>query len=224
MDVVAHEIRTPLSLIKGAAELLESAGPLTDEQKQFTKTIQTNAEHAIAVAEDFLTLAKLDASGDHLSPETFDLRELTRQTARDLRAIHDFPILIRDSGQPITITADRNLIRQALWNLINNAIRHADTHSQVMVRTYSTSEHACIEVRDLGSGISPNDRDSLFIPFQQLGHEGAAATGQGAGLGLAIVDRIVALHGGELLVDSLLGRGTSIHVLLPFEQSPRRSK
>ena len=62
MDVVAHEIRTPLSLIKGAAELLESAGPLTDEQKQFTKTIQTNAEHAIAVAEDFLALAKLDAS------------------------------------------------------------------------------------------------------------------------------------------------------------------
>ena len=64
----------------------------------------------------------------------------------------------------------------------------------------------------------------FFVPFQQLGHEGAAATGQGAGLGLAIVDRIVALHGGELLVDSLLGRGTSIHVLLPFEQSPRRSK
>ncbi|OFJ62258.1 sensor histidine kinase KdpD [Actinomyces sp.] len=215
MDVLAHEIRTPLSLIKGAAELLESAGPLTEEQKQFTKTIQANAEHAITTAEDFLTLAKLDAGEGYLAVENFDLRELTRDTAREMRSIHDFPILLTDSGEPLPITADPALIKHVLWNLINNAVRHAGADSQILVHTYPSANSRCIEVRDLGSGINPSERDSLFVPFQQLGANGQTPAGQGAGLGLAIVDRIVTLHGGEVLVDSLWGRGTSIHVLLP---------
>lgn len=215
MDVLAHEIRTPLSLIKGAAELLESAGPLTEEQKQFTKTIQANAEHAITTAEDFLTLAKLDAGEGYLALENFDLRELTRDTAREMRSIHDFPILLTDSGEPLPITADPALIKHVLWNLINNAVRHAGADSQILVHTYPSANSRCIEVRDLGSGINPSERDSLFVPFQQLGANGQTPAGQGAGLGLAIVDRIVTLHGGDVLVDSLWGRGTSIHVLLP---------
>ncbi|WP_311520098.1 ATP-binding protein [uncultured Actinomyces sp.] len=132
-----------------------------------------------------------------------------------MRSIHDFPILLTDSGEPLPITADPALIKHVLWNLINNAVRHAGADSQILVHTYPSANSRCIEVRDLGSGINPSERDSLFVPFQQLGANGQTPAGQGAGLGLAIVDRIVTLHGGEVLVDSLWGRGTSIHVLLP---------
>lgn len=215
MDVVAHEIRTPLSLIKAAAELLDSAGPLTDEQRQFTKTIQTNAEHAIHVAEDILTLAKPDAKNGDLDLKTFDLRELTRETASELRSIHEFPILLNDSGMPLMINADPTLIKHALWNLINNAIRHAGNDGQIVVHTYVSSQHMGIEVKDLGTGIAPDERESLFVPFHQSSHEKHTPAGEGAGLGLAIVERIVTSHGGEVLVDSLWGRGTSIHILLP---------
>ena len=226
MDVLSHEIRTPLSLIKGAAELLESAGPLTEEQQQFTKTIQANAEHAITTAEGFLTLAKLDAGEGRLALEKFDLRELTRDTAREMRSIHDFPILLTDSGEPLPITADPALIKHVLWNLINNAVRHAGAESQILVHTYPSANSRCIEVRDLGIGINPAERDCLFIPFQQLGQHEQTAARQGTGLGLSIVDRIVTLHGGEVLVDSLWGRGTSFHIVLPTEatQPVRRRK
>ncbi|MDO5034138.1 MAG: HAMP domain-containing sensor histidine kinase, partial [Actinomycetaceae bacterium] len=132
VDVLAHEIRTPLSLIKGAAELLDAAGPLTNEQQQFANTIKSNSEHVIAIAEDFLTLAKLDASGGTLDMQTFDLRAFVRDAAKELRGIHDFPLLLTDSGEPLYITADPTLIKHVLWNLMNNAARHAGPQSQIL--------------------------------------------------------------------------------------------
>lgn len=216
VDMLAHEIRTPLSLIKGSAELLEAAGPLTDEQRRFVDTIQSNSENAIRVAEDFLTLAKLDATGGTLTLTTFDLRELTRDTARELRTVHNFPILLTDPGEPLPIRADRALVKHVLWNLMNNAVRHAGINSQILVRTYATSNQYGIEVRDAGPGMTPDTRESLFQPFTQA-TEAPIATGAGAGLGMSIVARIVELHHGTVLVDTLSGRGTSIHVLLPAD-------
>ncbi|MDO5048405.1 MAG: HAMP domain-containing sensor histidine kinase [Actinomycetaceae bacterium] len=215
VDVLAHEIRTPLSLIKGAAELLDAAGPLTSEQQQFANTIKSNSEHVIAIAEDFLTLAKLDASGGALDMRAFDLRAFVRDAAKELRAVNDFPLLLTDSGEPLYITADPTLIKHVLWNLMNNAARHAGPQSQILVRTYKSANMYGIEVRDSGYGIEPSKRDEVFRPFTKADVVSPIATGQGAGLGLAIVQRIVELHEGEVLVDSLWGRGTSIHVLLP---------
>lgn len=216
VDILAHEIRTPLSLIKASTELLEneSAGPLTEDQRKFVATIHRNADHVIAMAEGFLTSAKLDSGRFEFRPVEFDLRELTRQTAREIRDIYDLPILLSDPGDPLLIVADRNLMRQVVWNLMNNAVRHAGEDSQVHVRTYPVEEGCVLEVRDTGLGISPEESRELFEPFAQSTNA-PTAVGAGAGLGLGIIKKIVEIHGGNIVVDSLVGKGTSFHVLIP---------
>lgn len=222
--VLSHEIRTPLSLIKGAAELLadESAGTLNADQRHFVETITDNSERVIAMAEDFLTDAKLDSPNFTLTYCQFDLRELLRDTARELREVNDVQIFLRDTGEPLILSADRVLMRHVAWNLINNAVRHAGTESCVEIRTYPTVEGAVVEIRDDGRGMTPTERSDLFTPFAHAGNPTTAA-GSGTGIGLGIVERIVRLHHGRIIVDTLTGKGTSIHVVTPWEPPPSSS-
>lgn len=216
--ILSHEIRTPLSLIKGAAELLadESAGTLNSDQRHFVETITDNSERVIAMAEDFLTDAKLDSPNFTLTYSQFDLRELLRDTARELREVNDAQIFLRDRGEPLILNADRVLMRHVAWNLINNAVRHAGTESCIEVRTYPTVEGAVVEIRDDGRGMTPTERSDLFTPFAHVGTP-TTTTGSGTGIGLGIVERIVRLHHGRIIVDTLTGKGTSIHVVTPWE-------
>lgn len=220
--ILSHEIRTPLSLIKGAAEILsdETAGALTAEQRHFVNTITTNSERVIAMSEDFLTDAKLSSPQFALNYSHFDLRHLIRVTARELREVTDINLYLTDAGDPLFIDADRDLIRHVAWNLIINASRHAGPDSTITARTYATKEGAGLEIRDDGRGMTPDDRRELFTPFSHSSTRSHDPS-SGTGIGLGIVERIVHLHRGRIIVDTLTNRGTSIHVILPWERRRR---
>lgn len=212
-NVFSHEVRTPLTLIKGAAELMadESAGALTERQRDFVETIRLNAEQVISLAEDLLTEARIDAQLFELHLERVDLAALVRHTVRDARRIHSARIRLDDRGaQGRSVVADERLLAQAVWNLVNNACRHAGESASVLVGVTIDEGQAIITVSDDGAGMTGSERAGLFEPFSVGG-----STSGGTGLGMMITDRIIAQHGGKLLVDTVPDRGTSIFLTIP---------
>ncbi|MFT0848569.1 HAMP domain-containing sensor histidine kinase [Actinomycetaceae bacterium L2_0104] len=211
--VVSHEIRTPLALVRGAAELLaeETPGPLTQTQAMFVTTIADNTQLVIDMAEDFLLAARFEAGSVVVNAEPVDIRTVVAATARQVRRIIGTSIRIDASGGVLPIVTDERLVRQMVWNLVNNAARHAGPDSAISIQVRESSEGGCtISVTDDGSGMTEEDVHRLFTPF---------ATGSsrrpGSGLGMMIVHDIAAALGGRLMIDTDEGRGTSIMVQLP---------
>lgn len=208
--MLSHEVRTPLALIRGAGELLQdgSAGPLTEEQERFTATIMDNTKHVISLAEDLLTHARLEATLFDLHVERLDLRSLVRATVRELRAIHTARIQLDNRGRPIPVLADPRLLREALWNLGNNAIRHAGASAVITFRITEGEGQAVLAVADDGHGIDASTRRRMFDPFHTTSRDGT-------GLGLTITKAIVELHGGKVLVDTAARSGTTMYFTIP---------
>lgn len=209
--VLSHEIRTPLTLVKGAADLLaeETPGPLNSTQRYFVDTIVGNTSLVVSMAEDFLLEARLEAGQPTLDRTAVDIRALVRESVLELRRIRSTPLHLDSRGQPLVLDVDRAMIRQVLWNLINNAVRHAGPAAEVTVRVEATTEGATITVADAGGGMSPDQRAELFTS-EVSGHP------QGTGLGMGVIRRIVDAHGGRVVIDSLVRRGTRILVVLPW--------
>lgn len=210
-SVLSHEIRTPLALVKGAAELLaeQTPGPLNDRQRQFVDTITQNCQSMIAMAEDLLTTARLEAQLFELHVERTDLRSLVRQTVREMRRVHAGRILLDSRGAPLWLDIDRNLIRQVIWNLVNNAARHGGEGVVIVVRITEGDHDVLVSVSDDGPGMTAEEQENLFVPFS------VGARSSGTGLGMVITREIVDLHGGRIFVDTAARVGTVVLLSLP---------
>lgn len=215
ISTLSHEIRTPLALIKGAGELLadESPGPLTTAQARFVGTITSNCQQLVEMAESLLSQARLEANLFELRLEQVDLRSLVRVTVRELRRLHPGRLQLDDHGPALIAHADPRLLREVLWNLINNALRHAGADALVTVRVIEGEGEAIISVVDDGRGMDSAERTQLFEPLKVGGSERP-----GTGLGMSITEDIVDLHGGRILVDTAARRGTVIYVTLPLRE------
>lgn len=211
-NVFSHEVRTPLTLIRGAAELLaeETPGPLTERQREFVHTISSNAQQVIALAENLLTEAKIDSQLFDLHLEHIDLRPLVRQAVREARRIHLADIRFDEHNRPLLVLGDSGLLVQALRNLVTNACTHSGEHAIVRVATTESEGRAIITVSDMCDGMTQGQRESLFDPFV-VGESSRAGTG----LGMMITQRIVAQHNGNLAVDTVPGHGTTILLTIP---------
>ncbi len=214
VTILSHEIRTPLSLIKGASDLLleQSPGPLNAQQLRFAETISSNSEHLVQLAEDLLTQARIDAGMFELHLTHTDLRALARRTIEELRALHSAISIDLDvPGAPPHAWVDAGLIRQAITNLVNNAVKASPDASSVLVRVVDAGDGgAGISVSDNGTGMTDMERRRLFERFAS-GHP----LRDGTGLGLVITRQIARLHGGDLYVDTVAGRGTTIILAIP---------
>ncbi|GAB79113.1 His Kinase A (phospho-acceptor) domain-containing protein [Austwickia chelonae] len=211
-SVFSHEVRTPLALIKGATELLaeQTPGPLNERQREFVTTIATNAEHVIGMAEDLLTEARMANRLFRLDTSEFDLHLLVRETVHSLRRIHGAPLRIVGQGRPLLVRADRGLIRQAFFNVINNAARHAGPGVTITVEVTGGLDEVVIAISDDGAGMTEKERAALFEPFAtDSAHRG------GTGLGMMITESILREHGGRVLVDTVDEHGTTVFITLP---------
>ncbi len=215
INALSHEIRTPLAMIKGASDLLleGNPGPLTTQQVTFLNTISQNCEHTILLAEDLLIQARIEAGLFKIRLEPVDLIQLVRQTVKNLEPIAaersqwiklDYPQVMERSY------TDPRLIRQALTNLINNACRYTSIGGHIYVSLSDNENGIILSVTDDGAGMSAEARQKLFQKFAS-----GRPLGDGTGLGLVIAKQIVELHGGLILVDTSLGRGTTILFTLP---------
>lgn len=214
VSVLSHEVRTPLALIKGSADLLaeQTPGPLNPTQAKFVDTISGSADHVIALAEDLLAHARIEAGLFEVHLRQVELRAFLRSVVRELRQIHRHRAIALDApGPPTRVHLDSQLIHQLISNLVGNALRHdPDPANEVVVRGHTADGNVIISISDHGRGMSEQERAGIFARFTS-----SAPIGEGTGLGLYISAHIAELHGGRILVDTIAKHGTTMLVSFP---------
>ncbi|HEV2551120.1 MAG TPA: GAF domain-containing protein [Stellaceae bacterium] len=215
---MSHELRTPLNAILGYAELLADGiyGEMPEKPKGVLERIQNNGKHLLALINDVLDLAKIEAGQLTLSLEDYSIAELVRSvvTATEPLAAAKglkFAALLPDDMP--TAHGDARRISQVLLNLVGNAIKFTD-EGEVEIAAAAADGHFTLTVRDTGPGIAEADRERIFGEFQQIDDSNTRKKG-GTGLGLAISKRMVEMQGGTIAVESALGQGSTFRVTLP---------
>lgn len=214
VSMLSHELRTPLTMVKLAGDVLagEDAGPLTAAQDGFINTIRQQSEATIELVEDLLTQARIEAGRFDVHLEACDVAEIVVGLVADLRGLTGTPIIMDCPTVPCWVQADKLLVRQALTNLINNAVAASTQGNPVTVTVAQRENDVLISVTDEGIGIAAKDRLVLFERFAS-----GRPLGSGTGLGLMITKEIVERHGGQLFVDTVATRGTTMMFNLPIE-------
>jgi PAS domain S-box-containing protein len=207
---VSHDLRSPLTLMRGYATMLQMVGDLNEQQKKYSEKIVQGVENMARMVNNLLDLGRIEA-GVGLQVEVVNIEEVINQVLSTLQphAVQKNIQLasLRDAGVPREIQADRPLFQQAVYNLVENAIKYTPTGGSVKVALHSTEKTVIIEVADTGIGIAPLDLSHMFEKFYRSGRREAYQQ-RGTGLGLAIVKSIAERHQGRVWVESQLGKGS----------------
>ncbi len=216
---VSHDLRSPLTLMRGYVTMLQMVGELNDQQKNYTRKIITGVENMARLVNNLLDLGRIDA-GIGLQIERVMVQDVIEQVLTSLQPqATQKSIQLTQEGldlPPILLEADRALIQQAIYNLVENAIKYTPTNGQVWVKLKPQSNRLIIEVQDNGIGIAPLDLPRLFERFYRSSRREAISQ-RGTGLGLAIVKSIVERHQGKVTVDSTLGKGSTFFLEFPYK-------
>jgi len=210
---VSHELRTPLNSVLGFARLLSRAS-LTDTQAGYLHLIIDEGEHLNQLVGDLLDSARLSTGKLQLNLETCWVNSLCETVAEEHRpSIKPAVTLCLDLMPNLPpITADVTRLRQALSNLVSNAVNHT-AQGQITIRTSQRGATLLIMVSDTGPGIPDQQQKLIFMPFVRLDHRTA-----GVGLGLDIALQLVQLHGGDIHLESTVGQGSTFTIELPLSQ------
>jgi PAS domain S-box-containing protein len=220
VSAVSHDLRTPLTSIKGYAEFLEDGlgGPLTPGQADYVREIERNVGRLELLLDDLLDYARLEAGTFRLNCEEGDLPQRVRAIAHSLRPLAEAARIRMETNLPEAsrpVRMDPTRIEQVLANLIGNAIKFTPAGGRIEVTVRTLDDALLCEVSDTGPGIAAEDLPKLFRRFSQL-PSGAAKVG-GTGLGLSICKAIVEAHGGRIGVRSQVGVGSTFWFTLPLE-------
>jgi signal transduction histidine kinase len=218
----SHELRTPLNAIIGfsslfggrEAELASNA----DKYGEYARLIQSSGEYLLALINDLLEMSKIEAGRIELRDETLSLGETLEEAlalievqARAKAIILKSEIVTRDAR----ITADAKALRQVLLNILSNAVKFTPEGGVIALAAHPGAEGAlAIRVTDSGVGIPADAIERVFLPFERAHRDGKHPI-EGTGLGLAIARGLVELHGGSIALDSTLGQGTTVTIMLP---------
>jgi signal transduction histidine kinase len=208
---VSHDLRTPLAALRGYLETLQMMGDQLDaaEQRRYVEAASRHTDRLAKLVDSLFELAKLESGGVQPQRERFQLEELAQDVAQpyELRAKDAGVALHCDlaTGLP-AVHADIGLVERVLENLIENALRHTPAGGRVTLRVAAAGEEVEVSVADTGRGIAPEALPRIFERFYRAGDDDAS--GEGMGLGLAIVERILALHDRAVEVESQPGEGT----------------
>ena len=217
---LSHELRTPLNAIRGFAQLLE-IDDLPPDQAEAASHIASGANHMTKLVEELLDTARIEAGEFRVELEPLAVAAVVDEVvdlSRGLAADHDVTLASSFANPGIGVLADRGRLRQALLNLVTNAIVYNRRGGTVSVRTSRPAEgRVRIDVLDTGEGIAANDFERVFAPYDRLGR---GAESSGLGLGLSLSKRIVEAMAGTIAVDSERGVGTRFTIELPAARVP----
>ena len=217
---MSHELRTPLNAVLGFSEAMQQElfGPLgSPRYKEYLGNIHNSGSHLLSLINDILDIARYDAGRGELQEETFDpvrqiadtINMMTAQAAKAKVA------LIGDIAPDLPcLKGDQRRIRQVLLNLLSNALKFTPSGGKVTVRSFLAERGFVLQVTDTGIGIAPSDFHKALEPFGQV-DSSLARKYDGIGLGLPLTRQMVELHGGRLTLESVLGQGTTVTVILP---------
>lgn len=211
---VSYQLRTPLNAIMGFSEILENQyfGPLNDRQKEYTTGIHESGERLVSLIDDILDLSTIEAGYLELKKESTEiqpllenLHDLTSSWARK----RNIDVKLSCPASIGLIDVDSSRLKQAILNLLRNAINFTPEGGKVEIKADKTGDVVNISISDTGVGIPPSDLQRIFQPFERTvaGKTNGAHTG--AGLGLALVKSIVELHGGKIIIESEQNKGTT---------------
>ncbi len=228
LALLSHELRTPLTSILGLSSTLLRLPllNLTDRQQNYLQTIHNSGEHLSELIDDILDFYKLEVGKTFLKVSEFSLSKLIEQVIEIVRTkaelgkidlkvqvINDGNDIWRVGGRDLRFRGDTKRIRQILVNILVNAIKFTPEQGTVILRTWLEDRYAVFEIEDSGIGIEPEQIPRLFKKFHQLDRNYDRDYG-GMGLGLAITQQLVELHGGSIEVDSVLDSGSTFTVRL----------
>ena len=219
---ISHELRTPLNSIIGFTDLLlteELGAPLSAQQRDFLETVARNGKQLLELINELLDLQRIAAGRMELKSEAFDLADLMAEAAGTVHAQiqkHGHELVVTPPPKSLRVQGDRGRVRQILLNLLSNAIKFTPDGGRITLAASAENgeDEAEIAVTDTGIGIAAEDQAKLFKEFSQL-DASASRKYEGTGLGLALSRRLVEMQGGEIGVESEVGKGSTFWFTLP---------
>jgi len=219
---MSHELRTPLNAIIGFSEVLSEKlfGEINAKQEEYVADILESGRHLLDLINDILDLSKIEAGRMELELADFQLSKAVENAltlVRERASRHGIKLDQALDGQIGTVRADERKVKQVLLNLLSNALKFTPEGGHVEVRVAARDGMAEIAVTDTGVGIAPEDQETVFEEFRQVGS--SAKKREGTGLGLAISRKFIELHGGRIWVESQLGKGSTFAFTLPLKSN-----
>ena len=220
---VSHELRTPLSILRGYIEtLLDSPKTPREELTRILRVMERHSDRLELLVEDLLTLAQLESGNPNLQMGTVELSSFLPEIVRDWErklAMKQLAIVVDLPTELPPISADRTRLQEALYNLLDNAVKYSREHGEIRLSARRRDGEMVLAVSDDGIGIATEDLPRIFERFYRADKARSPDNVRGTGLGLAIVKHIAQLHGGRVEAESELERGTTIRVILPSATS-----
>ena len=217
---VSHELRTPLSILRGYIEtLLDSPETSREELSRILSVMERHSKRLDLLVQDLLTLAQLESANPNLQLRDVDLPSFFAEVVRDWGkrlAIKQLNLMVDLPPDLPTIHADRARLQEALYNLLDNAMKYSREDGEIQLNAGRRDGEIELSVSDNGIGIGREDLPRIFERFYRADKARSPDKVRGTGLGLAIVKHIAQLHGGRVEAESELGRRTTIRIMLPL--------
>jgi PAS domain S-box-containing protein len=214
LSTMSHEMRTPLTAISGFAELLLNEPEIPEQQMRHIETIYNEAEKLTELINRFLDVRRLKTDRARINYEylpVLDLLEKAKENCRDCKTHHLVQIECQTDAQ---LYGNRQELTQVITQLLENACRYSPKGGGISLTARSSAGETSIRITDSGIGIPEHELKSIFKPFHRIDTGNRRSTG-GVGLGLFLTKEIIALHGGEINVESTPGQGSTFTILLP---------
>jgi signal transduction histidine kinase len=214
---MSHELRTPLNAIIGYQSLLQDglSGPLTEAQTGQLSRIRASADHLLALIDEILTFSRVDVGKELVQREHFHLSPIIGDVVAMIAPIADAKGLkVRDESTDTALFSDSFKVRQILLNLLSNAVKFSD-RGDIIIRNKLDHDAVEISVIDTGIGIAEQNLERVFDPFWQVEQKSTRRAG-GTGLGLSVSRSLARLLGGDVLVESRLGKGSTFTAIIPL--------
>lgn len=215
---VAHELRTPLASMRMLVDTLREGRVRGEDQaREYLELIAKENDRLTRLAEDFLTFSRLERGKQHLNLEPVAPRAIIEQAIASLRPRLEAPgctFTYDVPGDLPPVRADRDALASIISNLLDNALKYTGDSKQIGLWVRPARDAVVFAITDNGIGIDRAQLRRIFKPFQQV-DDRLSRHGEGVGLGLAIVSKLIALHGGKLHVDSSVGAGTTFSIRIP---------
>jgi signal transduction histidine kinase len=219
--IVSHEFRTPLTGIQGFSEMMRDEDLTIDELKEYATDINKDARRLNRLVNEMLDLSRMESGRINLSLEKLDLNTIVQEVASTMQPTaprHTFTLRL-DATLP-KLSADRDKITQVVTNLANNAVKYAPDGGEIVLMTRAEGNQAHLMVADNGVGMPKDMLELVFEPYSRV-ENGPSRHIRGTGLGLPIARQIIKLHGGRVWADSVEGKGSTFHCLIPVSAGSR---
>jgi signal transduction histidine kinase len=220
VSVISHELRSPLSSIGNTLALLSvgAYGELTETGSSRVAVAEINTKRLLALINELLEVKKLEAGKMQLEQESFPINEVASRVAETLRVLAEeksVAIELTCDSEEIPVFADPRRVEQVMVNLMSNAVKYSPPSSLVSMSVHSTADYIEVRVTDCGCGIAEEHLSTVFEKFEQVERKNNPSS---TGLGLPIAKAIVEAHGGEIGVESMIGKGSTFWFRLPHEK------